>query len=149
MEQSFIDTKGRTWTVALNVAIVRKVHQKTGVHLAKLLEPEEIGKLQSDGLLLCDMLWLVIEDDAVKAQVTRPDFESSLSGKTIQDAANALLVGLTYFLSDARRGELLRNMLKRFNELQELRTEAAEKMIAVYDGLKSTDKLTNVPDTSE
>ena len=98
--KEFSDSRGQVWRLDLNIATLRKVHKHTGFHLAKLLEPSELFKLQSDDLLLADILWFLVDDQAKERSVSREQFESGLRGQPIMDAVDALLYEYTDFLSE-------------------------------------------------
>ena len=129
--KEFSDSRGQVWRLDLNIATLRKVHKHTGFHLAKLLEPSELFKLQSDDLLLADILWFLVDDQAKERSVSREQFESGLRGQPIMDAVDALLYEYTDFLSDARRGKILQTMWEEFKALNNEITNAVETIASV------------------
>lgn len=126
---AFTDTQNRTWRINLNVATLRKVHASTGLHLGNLLNSEEVIKLQNDDLLLGEVLWHLIKDQATDAKVDRESFESGLSGKVILAATDALLEEFLDFLSDGRRAEILRLLLKQFEATKDLALATAKTIV--------------------
>lgn len=126
---SFVDRQNRTWRINLNVASIRKVHAQTGLHLGNLLSSEEVIKLQNDDLLLGEVLWHLVKDQASEQQIDRDGFESALSGRVILDATDALLEEFLDFLSDGRRAEILRLLLKQFEATKDLALATAKSVV--------------------
>jgi hypothetical protein len=111
------------------VASIRKVHAQTGLHLGNLLSSEEVIKLQNDDLLLGEVLWHLVKDQASEQQIDRDGFESALSGRVILDATDALLEEFLDFLSDGRRAEILRLLLKQFEATKDLALATAKSVV--------------------
>jgi len=128
---SFVDKQNRTWRINLNVASIRKVRAQTGLHLGNLLSSEEVIKLQGDDLLLGEVLWHLVKDQAAEQQIDREGFEVALSGKVILDATDALLEEFLDFLSDGRRAEILRLLLRQFEATKDLALATAKSVVTV------------------
>lgn len=143
------DRTGKQWAVDLTVATVRRVQKETGFHLAKIIEIEEVAKLKDDELLFCDILWSIHREDAEKAGMARHEFEANLSGPSIMEACDAVLLGATDFLSDRRKGEIFRQLLTNFNNLQAMKMDEVEKIVNQLPQSLSTEKSADAPDSSE
>jgi hypothetical protein len=139
------DTKGRQWAVDFTVAEVRRIQKETGIHVAKIMEIEEVAKLKDDELLFCDLLWSVHRLEAERLGLTREDFEGALSGPCIMEACDAVLFGATDFLSDSRKGEVFRQLLTNFNNLQAEKMNQVEKVIELLPQARSIEKSEDVP----
>ena len=109
--RSFQDNAGRTWTVALNVAAIKRVRALTGVDLANIitLEPgqkpkmEVLERLASDSVLLVDVLYAVCKGEADTRKVTDIDFGTSMAGDAIELATTALIDELIDFFPTTKR----------------------------------------------
>lgn len=143
------DRTGKQWAVDLTVATVRRVQKETGFHLAKIIEIEEVAKLKDDELLFCDILWSIHREDAEKAGMARHEFEANLSGPSIMEACDAVLFGATDFLSDSRKGEIFRQLLTNFNNLQQMKIDEVQKIVSQLPLKALTGKSAGAPDSSE
>jgi len=128
---AFTDKANRTWRINLNVATVRKVHAETGIHLGNLLNSEEVVKFQSDELVIGDVLWALVKEQAQDQGIDRNGFESQLSGAVIMQATDALLNEFLDFLADGRRAEILRLLLKQFEQTKTMALETARAIATV------------------
>ena len=63
---SFADTTGRQWTIAVNVASIKRVRDLAQVDLLKIVENkcELLARLYDDPILLVDVLYCVVKPDA-------------------------------------------------------------------------------------
>jgi hypothetical protein len=61
------------------------------------------------------------------------------------EACDAVLFGATDFLSDSRKGEVFRQLLTNFNNLQAEKMNQVEKVIELLPQAKSTEKSVDVP----
>lgn len=143
------DTKGKTWFIDLTVAVVRRVQKETGFHLAKVIEVEEVAKLKDDELLFSDLLWSIHREDAKELELSREQFESRLSGDCIMQACDAMLFAVTDFLSDRRKGEIFRQILTTFNEMQAKKAETVREIIDKLPLNQLNEKSADVPDSLE
>jgi len=101
---TFADNAGRTWTVAINVAAVKRVRALLKLDLYTLLDDgfRPLAALVSDPVRLADVLFCLCKDEAEKVKVTDEDFGRALAGDSITLAAEALVEELTSFFPDAR-----------------------------------------------
>lgn len=98
---SFVDNKGRSWTLEVNCYTLGLVRKATDVDLSKL-DPER-GLLLADPVRLCGVLWALVEEQAKAAGVTAEDFGRGLSGQSIAEATEALFAAVVdLFPSSAR-----------------------------------------------
>ena len=94
---TFTDAIGRTWSVAINVDTVRRVKALASVNLMDVVEGQLVARLQTDPVLLCDVLYAVCKPQADAQNVTDEDFGRSMAGDAIEAATEALLEDLTDF----------------------------------------------------
>ena len=103
---TFEDREGRLWTLDITFGIARQL--KASDAAVDLIDAQGVAKvfarLSSDPLVLVDIVWQLVEGQAEKRhKVTRDDFESSLTGGTIEAMANALVAAITNFTRAAKR----------------------------------------------
>ena len=97
--KSFTDNKGRTWTLEVTVATVKRVRALCKVDLYSIVEldknnkpsAELLERLSSDPVLLVDVLFAVCKPQADKLGITDEDFGESMAGDAIEHATTALL----------------------------------------------------------
>ena len=109
--QSFNDSTGRAWTLAINVGTMKRVRALCNVDLYRIIEVDENGKpnselldkLSTDPILLVDVIYAICKPDADKLGITDIEFGEHMAGDAIEDAANALLDDLVDFFPEAKR----------------------------------------------
>jgi hypothetical protein len=99
--QVFRDNQGRIWTVAIDVAAVRRVRGVVGVDLFEAIHSNLLSRFGSDLALLTNVLYAVCLPQADLRGMTDEDFGAALTGKGILLAAAEALDGdiLAFFPS--------------------------------------------------
>lgn len=114
----FTDSKGRTWSLVVNIGAIRRVREVAAFDLCQILEGDSglALKLDTDMVLLAAVLWALCKDAAAAAgKVERSDFENSLTGEVLAKAAEALWEEISCFFLPCRPlivGRLLEASLK-------------------------------------
>lgn len=144
--KSFTDTLGRTWTLVVNVATLKRVRALCGVDLNGIIEVEDgkpetrlLEKLSTDPVLLVDVLYAVCQPECDRRQVTDEDFGSAMAGDAIDLATSALLDEIIDFFPDAKR-QAFRKILsatRRFEEIAKKRLSEALADSAFEDNIVS------------
>lgn len=128
---TFLDNQNRKWTVEINLSTVRRVKTLTGVDiLAETGSGKLFERLANDPIMLCDVLYAVVQPQCEKAApvVTDEDFGAALSGDSIATATDALLQGIVDFFPSARRA-LLQKILTKSKELDSAMMRASEEKV--------------------
>jgi peptide subunit release factor RF-3 len=100
---------GREYIVEVNVTQLRRVKSKLGVDLLELLRGDLLAKLWDDPVLLCDVVYVLCQDQAEKAGISDEQFGCGMKGDAIDRARSALLDELISFCpSPAQRQNLSR-----------------------------------------
>lgn len=91
--KTFTDNAGRTWTVQVNVAAIKRVRGLVGIDLYKLVDDgfQALAKLVSDPVQLADVLYCLVKDEADAKQVSDEEFGRGLAGDAIMLAADAFV----------------------------------------------------------
>lgn len=128
--KSFTDTLGRTWTLVVNVATLKRVRALCGVDLNGIIEVEDgkpetrlLEKLSTDPVLLVDVLYAVCKPECERRKVSDEDFGSAMAGDAIDLATSALLDEIIDFFPEAKR-QAFRKILsatRRFEEIAKKR----------------------------
>jgi len=108
--KSFTDNLGRTWTLVVNVAAIKRVRALCEVDLNAIIEIEDgkpaaklLERLSEDPVLLVDVLYAVCKPECDKKNVTDEDFGAAMAGDAIDLATSALLDEVIDFFPEAKR----------------------------------------------
>ena len=162
--RSFVDNKGRQWTVTINVSTIKRVRALCNVDLYSLVEATPEGKadfsllerLSQDPVLLVDVLFVICKQDADLRGVSDEEFGESMTGDTIEKAAEVFLDELVDFFPEVRRKVLNKILIasRKFEAAAKDRLEKILESKKFEEDLNSNlEKLIsssgNAPDTSE
>ncbi len=98
---TFNDTLGRTWTVTINVDAIRRVRALLDINLLDAIEGKLLERLVTDPVLLCDILFALVQPEAHAKNISDEDFGKSLGGDVLDHATSALLEELVDFFPSA------------------------------------------------
>ena len=109
--KSFTDNAGRVWTLAVNVAAIKRVRALCGVDLNSIIEMDAanqpsaklLERLSTDPVLLADVLYAVCKPECDSKNVTDEEFGAAMAGDAIEHATAALLDEIIDFFPEAKR----------------------------------------------
>jgi len=146
--KTFKDNDGRTWTVAVNIATVKRVKTLLSVNLLDAIEGKLIEELSTDPVLLCDVIYVVCKPEADETKVSDEQFGKAMAGDAIDHATVALLEELVDFFPEAKR-LVLRKALTKFQMVESLAIETANKYLDSPEMEKRIETaLKNITDSS-
>ena len=132
--KSFTDNKGRTWTLEVTVATVKRVRALCRVDLNSIVEldknnkpsAELLERLSSDPVLLVDVLYAICKPQADKLGVSDEDFGEAMAGDAIEYATSALLEEVINFFPESKRMVMQRilSASRKFSEAARRKLEA-------------------------
>ncbi len=133
--KTFTDNAGRTWTVNINVDAIKRVKGLVDVNLLDVIAPgtakgdrDLLGRLSSDPILLCDVLYALCKPEADPRKVSDEDFGRAMGGDAIDHATTAWLEELVdFFPKDKRR--VLGKALAKLRTLEARVLDVAEQKI--------------------
>jgi len=117
--KQFTDTQGRSWTIEINVAALKRVKGLTGVDLMGVLDGDLVQRFIGDPVLLCDVLYAVCKPQADKENITDEDFGRAMAGDTIERATESLLDEIVSFCPNPRDRAALGKVLAATNTAME------------------------------
>lgn len=141
--RQFKDNAGRTWTVDINVATLKRVRGLTGVDLMQVIEGTLIEKLIRDPVLLCDVVYAVCKPEADAAKVSDEEFGKAMAGDAIEAATTAVLEELVGFCPSPRDRANLGRVLQATNRVMDKARDLTEKRIQTLTSESELDKLVN------
>jgi hypothetical protein len=100
--KSFTDNAGRSWSVEVNVAALKRVKGLAGVDLLEVLDGTLIDRLIRDPVLLCDVLYAACKPEADAKGVSDEEFGRAMAGDAIEHATGALLDEIVSFCPSPR-----------------------------------------------
>ena len=125
---TFNDTLGRTWTVTINVDAIRRVRALLDINLLDAIEGKLLERLVTDPVLLCDILFALVQPEAHAKNISDEDFGKSLGGDVLDHASSALLEELVDFFPSARR-TVFRKALVKLKRLEGMAIETATQRL--------------------
>ena len=129
---NFTDTEGRTWTVRITVAEIKRVRAALDVDLLDLADGRLIRRLMDDPVLLCDALYVLVQPQAEEAGVSDEEFGAAMGGEAIARATEAMVEALTDFIPP-RRARLIRTAMRHTERLEETALRIAEEKLESGD----------------
>jgi NAD-dependent oxidoreductase involved in siderophore biosynthesis len=154
--KTFKDNAGRTWTVGIDVAAIKRVRSLLDVDLMGAVEGKLLERLVSDPVLLCDVIYVVCKPEADAQNVSDEDFGRAMAGDAIEHATTALLEELVDFFPQGKRRVLHKALAKlqaveaRAVEYAQARLEDPELDRRIEAALNSpTDLSSSLPPSSE
>lgn len=142
---TFADNAGRTWTVAVNVDAIRRVRNTLDVNLLDVVNGQLLDRLVVDPILLCDVLYVLVQPQAQAQGVSDEDFGRALGGDALDHATTALLEGLASFFPSAKAA-VLRKAIAKSRALEQLAIETTDKRLdAMEINQEMLDRLASTP----
>ena len=135
--KSFTDNAGRIWTVAVNVAALKRVRAICNVDLNAIVEMDEknnpstklLEQLSADPVLLVDVLYAVCKNEADAQGFTDEDFGRAMAGDVIDHATAALLDEIVNFFPEAKR-QAFQKILSATRRFEKIAREKLESLIS-------------------
>lgn len=134
--KTFNDNQNRTWTVAVTVGSIKRVKDLLGVNLLEAVTGDLIEKLETDVILLVDILYILCKEEADAKSVTDVQFGESLSGDSLEFATDAFLGELIDFFPQAKR-QIFRKAWSKQKEAEKI---AMEKILMKIETVQ-TEKI--------
>jgi hypothetical protein len=140
---SFQDNAGRTWTVAINVAAVKRVRGLMKLDLYKLIDDgfQPLSELVADPVQLADVLYCLCKDEADARHVSDEDFGRALYGDAITLAAEAFVEELFDFFPDARARAGMRKLSAAGKKVKARLLDHAETVLDQLDPEAEANRL--------
>ena len=123
--KTFKDNAGRSWTLIVNVAAIKRVRSLLDVNLMEAVEGDLLEQLSTDPILLCDVVYVLCKPEADQQNVTDEQFGQAMAGDAIEHATTALLEELVDFFPLARR-RVLQKALTKLKAVEEKAARYAE-----------------------
>jgi hypothetical protein len=141
--KTFSDNAGRTWTVVVNVAAVKRVRGLLSVDLYKLVEDgfKPLSALLGDPVQLADVLYCLCKEQADAKGITDEDFGRALGGDAITAGAEAFLEELTDFFPNARVRAGLRKVWAAGGKVRDRLLDHVETTLAGIDPEREATRL--------
>ncbi|SRR5579875_2123134 len=152
---TFTDNAGRVWTIAVNVATIKRVQGLLKVNLYKLLDDnfKGLGELLGDIIQLVDVLYCLCKEEAEARKVSDEDFGRAMFGDVIHQATEAFLEELIDFFPDPKVRRSLRKIIAESRRVRGRMLDRAEQVLEGFDADREANKLLRsfgiAPESSE
>ncbi|MEP0848686.1 MAG: hypothetical protein HRF50_17915 [Phycisphaerae bacterium] len=131
--KTFTDNAGRTWTIAINVDVLKRVRGLVDVNLLDIIDGKLIERLYRDPVLLCDVVYAVCKPEADAKSVSDEDFGRAMAGDAIEQATKALLEELVLFSPSPRDRANLQRVLETTWQVMDKARDLVEARLATVD----------------
>lgn len=147
--KKFTDSTGHEWEITLTIGSVKRVRELAKVDLLAIEDPIDhtkkddpalLTELGTDIVLLCDVIFAIVEPQAKEAGITDITFGHSLGGEVIEAAQEAFYDELVLFSQGRRRGDLAEAIGVQRKLIEMGRTELESAIVKV--GRKATADMT-------
>lgn len=130
--QTFVDNKGRAWTVSVTTLAAKRVRQVLGVDLMDVIDASKglLEALHRDPVSIADVVYAVCQPQAERLGVSQDEFLDAIGGDAILHARDALLDGLADFFPAPPVREALRRIIALTRRQEEAATAEAARRIA-------------------
>jgi hypothetical protein len=117
-------SREREWSISLNGWTLKRLKEELDFDAR---DHESILRVSSDPALLCNVLFVLCEDQAKEKSVTDRDFGMAMTGDAIEAAADAYMQETADFFP--RQKQALNTMLARMKETQDRATALATEKL--------------------
>lgn len=134
MPHTFTDAKGRDWSVAVNVASIKRTKELAQLDLMAVVagDGQVMQRLANDPITLANVLFALCKPQADERKITDEDFGEALAGDVIDKASEALLADLVAFFPPGKR-KLMAAALAKLNAHETAREAAAMRRLESND----------------
>ena len=140
--QTFCDDQQRTWNLAINIGLIRRVRTALGERNVDLLKIDEgqpgqpplVARLSVDVELLVDVIWVLVKDTPQPAPVDDEAFVLAMGGDGMPNAAAAFWREMRDFFQKLGRKDLVQVIQTQMDLL----TGTVEKQTAEYAAIDLT-----------
>jgi len=122
----FKDNKERSWTIDINVAVVKRVKARIQIDLLEAFNGKFLEDLSRDPVRLVDLLYVLCEAQATAVGITDEQFGEAMAGDSILSATDAFISALVDFSPSPRARASL-------TEIRRLMKEAESKAHDLVD----------------
>lgn len=123
----FTDSERREWVLRVDVTAIRAVRDLCEINLGDIGgAPEYLARLADDPVLLCDLLYVLCEEQVKACGLSDADFGRLLAGETIAHASMALGEAIADFFP-AKKRSFLRQIQQKLAGIQATAEGLAQK----------------------
>jgi hypothetical protein len=127
---NFRDADGRAWNLEVTIPEVRRVRDRLHVEILEFVDVngELFKRVTRDPCLLCDVLYVLCEPQAVAQNITDEQFGRALRGDALDGATDSLLWAIIDFFPSERR-EALRSLWEKVMRLGKMAHQNAMEIL--------------------
>lgn len=143
---TFADLSGKRWSLQITLAKRNRLKIECGFDPAKVVDDEmqSLAAMSSDPERLVQVVWTLIEDQAVAAGITPEAFAANLDGDTIGAAHDALIAAVVNFSHPRLRNALASVFAKNSEIVTQAGDLVAENIDVNAEAKRLIESLTSV-----
>jgi hypothetical protein len=132
---AFRDALDRDWTVQVNVAQIKRVRAALGVELHGVTGDglPAVVDLLNDPCRLCDVLYVLVKEQADARKLTDEDFGTGMGGDALGAGADALVKAIVDFFQSPGQRKAVGDLLSKGRELGERAAAKLSARVAAAD----------------
>ncbi len=140
---TFTDNAGRVWTIAINVATIKRVQGSLQINLCKLVDDhfKGLGGLLADLVRFIDVLYCLCREEAEARNVSDEDFGRAMFGDAIHQAMDAFVEELIDFFPDPKVRHSLRKIIGEARKVRSRMMDRAEQVLESFDADREANRL--------
>lgn len=138
---TFQDNQDRKWDLAVNVSAIKRLRDVLNVDLMQVIEGDLLQKLYSDPIMLVDVVYVLCQPQAEKAEVTDVQFGEAMGGDALELATAALVEEIIDFFPNRRDRERARTVLAKFQAAMEKAQDALDVRVESPKLQRELDRL--------
>ena len=128
---TFRDNAGRTWTVAIDIAAIKRVRSLLDIDLLEVLPGKGVpgrglGIVDRDPVLFVDILYVLCKPEADRAEVTDEEFGRGLGGDALLAASDAFTEAFISFYPSPRDRKRMRRAVEHMSAMLEKRRDSLD-----------------------
>lgn len=128
MSRFFKDTEGREWTVAINIAVAKRLRDRMQIDLLDKVGMTALSNIAADPIRLADVLYVICCKQAEERKISDEDFGAALSGDALEAAATAFMEAMADFFPPSQR-TVLHNALAKHKKLEQAAVKRATEIL--------------------
>ena len=136
MHTRLLDARDRTWIIAVTPYEYQRIREQCDVDLYDIVVPgkqlEILKRLETDDVLLVNVLWCICEEQAESAKVTKTEFTKGFFGDALEKGYQSIVDALAFFFRSPSHRELMRKLAE---YLAAVNKEIAAEMIPTIKGI--------------
>jgi len=124
---TFTDANGTKWEIKLNATLVKDIRDGLGIDIVSL-DKDPFARLESDPILLVDVLFMLCEKQCKEQSLSSRDFGERISPEVLEAAIEAMLEAIINFFPPGKRSVVRSAYQANRDNLRDAEAELIQEM---------------------